>query len=53
MHARLQSGQGELVLEVDVGNDRDRRARHDLRKSLCGLHLVARAAHDVAPVGGK
>jgi hypothetical protein len=36
---------------VDVGDHRDRRARHDLRQALRCLGLVAGAPHDVAPGG--
>ena len=47
LHARFHRGERELVLEVDVGDDRHRRTRHDLREPIGGLLLVARAAHDV------
>ena len=47
LHAGLHRRQRELVLEVDVGDDRHRRAGHDLRQPLGRRLLVARAAHDV------
>src|SRR5262249_16886173 len=34
VHTRLECAERELVLEVDVGDDRDRRARNDLREAL-------------------
>ncbi len=52
VHARFHRAERELVLEVDVGDDRHRRARHDLRESFGGFLFVARAAHDVA-TGGR
>ena len=53
LHAGLERAERELVLEVDVGDDRHRRARHDLRERLGRLFLVARAAHDVAAGRGE
>ena len=47
LHARLEGGEGEFVLEMDVGDDRHRRARDDPSQALGGWFLVARAAHDV------
>ena len=47
LHAGFHRGERELVLEVDVGDDRHRRARHDLREPVGRFFLVARAAHDV------
>ena len=51
LHAGFHRRERELVLEVDVGDQRHRRARHDARQSLGRRFLVARAAHDVAPGG--
>ena len=48
LDAGLHRGEREPVLEVDVGDDRHRRAGHDLREPLGRGLLVARAAHDVA-----
>ena len=48
LDAGLDRGERELVLEVDVGDDRHRRARDDLRQPLGRGFLVAGAAHDVA-----
>ena len=53
LHAGFHRGERELVLEVDVGDDRHRRAGHDLREPLGGRLLVAGAAHDVAARGGE
>ena len=53
LHARFHRRERELVLEVDVGDDRHRRAGHDLRQALGRVLLVARAAHDVAAGGGE
>ena len=53
LHAGFERGQRELVLEVDVGDDRHRRAGHDLRETFGRLLLVAGAAHDVAPGRGQ
>ena len=53
LHAGLHRRERELVLEVDVGDDRHRRARHDLREALGRRLLVAGAAHDVAPRRGE
>ena len=44
---RLEGGQRHLVVEVDVGDDRHRRAGHDLGQALGRRLLVAGAAHDV------
>ena len=38
---------------VDVGDDRDRRSRHDLGQPFGRLLLVAGAADDVAAGGGE
>ena len=51
--ARLHRRERELVLEVDVGDDRHRRAGDDLRQALGRGLLVAGAAHDVAAGGGE
>ena len=48
LHAGFERAERELVLEVDVGDDRHRRAGHDLGERLGRFFLVARAAHDVA-----
>ena len=53
VHAGLDRGEREAVLEVDVGDDRHRRAGHDLRQALGRLLLVARAAHDVGAGRGQ
>ena len=53
LDARLQGGERHLVVEVDVGDDRDRRAGHDVGQALGGLLLVAGAAHDVGAGGGQ
>ena len=53
VHAGLERGQRHLVLVVDVGDDRHRRAGHDLGQALGRLRLVAGAAHDVAPGAGE
>jgi len=45
----LEGGQGHLVLVVDVGHDRHRRAGHDLGQALRRFLLVAGAADDVGP----
>ena len=47
LHAGLDGGQGQPVLEMDVGDDRDGRAGHDPGQPLGRLLLVAGAAHDV------
>ena len=52
-HAGLEGGQGQLVLEVDVGHDRHRRAGHDAGQALGRLRLVAGAAHDVGAGAGQ
>ena len=49
LHSGLQGGERHLVVEVDVGDDRHGRARHDVGQALGRLLLVARAAHDVGP----
>ena len=48
-HPGLHGGQGQLVLEVDVGDEGDGRAGDDLGQPLGRLLLVAGAAHDVGP----
>jgi hypothetical protein len=53
VHAGLERGEGHLVLVMDVGDDRNRRARHDLRQTFGGFDLVASAAHDIAARGGE
>jgi hypothetical protein len=45
--AGLEGGEGHLDVEVDVGDDRDGAARHDLGEALGRFLLVARAADDV------
>ena len=52
LHAGFHRAERELVLEVDVGDDRHRRTGHDLREAFGGFLFVARAAHDVA-TGGR
>ncbi len=47
LHPGLQRGERHLVVEVDVGDDRHRRARDDLGQALGRGLLVAGAAHDV------
>ena len=49
MDAGLDRRQRHLVLVMDVGDHRDRRARHDLGEALGRLLLVAGATDDVAP----
>ncbi len=49
VHARLECGQGQPVLEVDVGDDRYRRSGDDLRQPLGRLTVVAGDADDVGP----
>ena len=51
LDAGLQGGERHLVVEVDVGHDRHRRARHDLGQALGRRLLVAGAADDVGPGG--
>jgi len=53
VHAGLERGERHLVLMVDVGDDRDRRTRHDLRQTLGRLFFIARAADDVATGSGE
>ncbi len=53
LHARFHRRHGHLVLVVDVGDDRHRRTRHDLRQPFGGFGLVAGAAHDVGTGGGQ
>jgi len=53
LHARLHRGQRELVLEVDVGDERNRRAGHDLREPFGRGLLVTGTAHDVAAGAGQ
>ena len=52
LHAGLERGERHLEVEVDVGDDRHRRAGHDVGQPLGGLLLVAGAAHDVG-AGGR
>ena len=47
LDTRLECGQGEPVLVVDVGDDRDRRSGDDLGQALCRLYLIASDADDV------
>src|SRR3982074_1671326 len=47
LDAGFDGGEGELVLEVDVSDDRHRGAGHDLGQPFGGFFLVAGAAHDV------
>ena len=49
LDAGLEGGEGHLVVEVDVGHDRHRRAGHDLGQPLGRRLLVAGAADDVGP----
>ena len=51
VHASFHRCQRHFVLVVDVGDDRNRRAWHNLGEPLGRLRLVARAAHDVAASG--
>ena len=53
LDTRLQCGQRHLVVEVDVGDDRNRRAGHDPGQTLGGGLLVARAPHQVGAGGGE
>ncbi len=53
LHTGFQRRQSQLVLEMDVGDDRDRAAGHDLRKPLRRLDLVAGDSDDVGTVGGE
>ena len=53
VHAGLHRGQRHPVLVVDVGDDRHRRAGHDLGQALGRLGLVARATNDVAAGRGE
>jgi hypothetical protein len=53
VHSGIEGSEGELVLEMDVGDDRNRRTGNDLRQPLSRFDFVARAANDVAPVGRK
>ena len=53
LHAGLHRRQRHPVLVVDVGDDRHRRAGHDLGQPLGGLGLVARATDDVAAGRGQ
>ena len=48
MYAGLERSKSHFVLVVDVGDDRNRRTRHDLCETLGGLDLVAGATNDVA-----
>jgi hypothetical protein len=45
--------EGHLVLVMDVGNDRNRRTRHDLCQALGRLDFVAGAPDDVASRRGE
>jgi hypothetical protein len=51
VHASVERGKSHLVLVVDVGDDRHRRAGHDVRQSFGRFDLVARAPHDVRAGG--
>ena len=51
VHPGLDRGEGEPVVEVDVGDHRDRRTGHDVGQPFGGLLLVAGAPHDVASGG--
>ena len=53
VHPGVEGGEGEAVLEVDVGDDRHGRARNDAGQSLGRLRLVAGAANDVGPGARK
>ena len=53
LHAGLERGQRHLVVEVDVGHDRHRRARDDVGQALGRRLLVAGAAHDVGAGRGQ
>ena len=53
LHAGFHRREREAVLEVDVGDDRDRGAGHDLGQPFGGRLLVAGAAHDVAARAGE
>ena len=53
LDAGRQRPERHLVVEVDVGDDRHRRAGHDVGQSLGRLLLVARAAHDVGTGRGQ
>ena len=53
VHAGLHRRHRHLVLVMDVGDDRHRRARHDLGEPFGRLDLVARAPHDVGTGGGQ
>jgi hypothetical protein len=46
-HPGLNGCQCQSVLEVDVGNDRHRRAWDDFGQTLCGLHVVAGDTNDI------
>ena len=48
LHTGLERRQRHAVLVMDVGHDRHRGTRHDLRETLSGLRLIAGAANDVA-----
>ncbi len=53
VHAGIEGSQRHLVLVVDVGDDRNRRAGDDLGQTLGRREVVARAPHDVGAGGGK
>ncbi len=53
LHAGLERGERHLVVEVDVGHDRHRRARDDVGQALGRRLLVAGAAHDVRAGRGQ
>ena len=52
-HAGVEGLERPAVLVVDVGDDRHRRAGHDLGQALGRLTLVAGAAHDVGSGAGQ
>ena len=47
-HAGLDRGQRHAVIEMDVGDDRDRRALHDVRQAGRVARILAGHAHDLA-----
>ncbi len=53
VHAGVERRERQLVLVVDVGDDRQRRAGHDPGQALGRLGLVARATDDVAAGAGQ
>ncbi len=46
-HAGFESRQRQPVLEVDIGDDRNRRPRDDLCETLCCCDVIARDSYDV------